>query len=851
MAIEIINIREGVEKGPTLDMSAEVLKGLRSSTTGAKSLPSMLLYDERGLRLFDEAITNATQYYLFAAEKEILKEKSDEIVAAMHPGGLRANEIVLELGAGPLGKTSHILLALSHLVKDKHTVPPITYYALDLEERSLDDTLSKISLSEVGKSLQGKVSTRGLCATYDQGLKFAESGALHAYNAVDQLSRTSNPLTSDTTLSSSSARDPSITAILPDYVSPPLHLVFLGSSLGNFSRTDGADFLRSFPLRPGSGDTLLLGIDHDNDKALIEEAYNEDEGYTRRFIMNALPNAGRVLGDETLFDEEKWEITTLLNVRRHRGIDTTLTSPLGRHVASVMAKRDHTVVVPSTKEIISFSQGEKVQIAQSLKFSEVDAYTLFTESGFRPIRRWIDSKSRYSLWLLERPPFAFPLLSSPRAGSSGSELALKQPYSQSPFGVPSVLDWENLWAAWDYVTQRIVPSSTLMQKPTDEISLFHLGHSPAFLDMHLSRLLQEPHTEPEAFQTIFARGFDSKHEDWPTLVSVQEFQARVRVRLLKLYADIDAGTRSMTRRVGRVLFVTFEYQALHVENILCMLLQREGTGPFPPPGFTPPPWASLARTRNSPPPPEPSTVTLGPTKVTLGHDDDEAKDEALADDVAGHEFGWDNEHPKREVHVGAFRIEWRPVTNGQFLKYCISQSAGEPALALPGSWVEVDGKMHVRTLYGPVPLEIAQNWPVLASYRSLSQYAEAQGGRLPSEAELRLFFDKFDLGYEGGANVGFRNWHPVPATTGGARSGGKGGNGGVWEWTSTVFDNYEGFKPSVVYPGYSADFFDGAHQVVLGGSYATIPRIADRKSMRNYRNQRTDTWVSGRIVYDV
>jgi formylglycine-generating enzyme required for sulfatase activity len=74
------------------------------------------------------------------------------------------------------------------------------------------------------------------------------------------------------------------------------------------------------------------------------------------------------------------------------------------------------------------------------------------------------------------------------------------------------------------------------------------------------------------------------------------------------------------------------------------------------------------------------------------------------------------------------------------------------------------------------------------------------------------------------------------ATTGvGEAGGGKGHNGGVWEWTSTVFDKYDGFVPSTLYPGYeslfstvkqsyrcsfflnsySQDFFDDTHQVVV------------------------------------
>lgn len=65
----------------------------------------------------------------------------------------------------------------------------------------------------------------------------------------------------------------------------------------------------------------------------------------------------------------------------------------------------------------------------------------------------------------------------------------------------------------------------------------------------------------------------------------------------------------------------------------------------------------------------------------------------------------------------------------------------------------------------------------MANYDDLSRYALVKGGRLPTDPELRLFMDKFHCGYEGGANAGFRNWHPIPATTG---EGTRGHNGGVW-----------------------------------------------------------------------
>lgn len=75
----------------------------------------------------------------------------------------------------------------------------------------------------------------------------------------------------------------------------------------------------------------------------------------------------------------------------------------------------------------------------------------------------------------------------------------------SPYGVPSIEDWQNVWALWDNVTMGMISPDLLYEKPIDlrHICLFYLGHIPTFLDIHLSRLLNEPHTEPEVFKEIF------------------------------------------------------------------------------------------------------------------------------------------------------------------------------------------------------------------------------------------------------------------------------------------------------------------------------------------------------------
>jgi L-histidine Nalpha-methyltransferase / hercynylcysteine S-oxide synthase len=152
-----------------------------------------------------------------------------------------------------------------------------------------------------------------------------------------------------------------------------------------------------------------------------------------------------------------------------------------------------------------------------------------------------------------------------------------------------------------------------------------------------------------------------------------------------------------------------------------MLIQRAGSGTLPPPGFVLPPWELLAQQWNTIPAPSNNTLTLGPITITLGHMDCEGEDklEGIAEDVDGHVFGWDNESPERKVDVGAFRMDWRPVSNGDFEKWW--RASGEK-LGMPGSWVQEDREIKVilpifaRVLLLTSMLGPNNVWPCLDGY---------------------------------------------------------------------------------------------------------------------------------------
>lgn len=190
---------------------------------------------------------------------------------------------------------------------------------------------------------------------------------------------------------------------------------------------------------------------------------------------------------------------------------------------------------------------------------------------------------------------------------------------------------------------------------------------------------------------------------------------------------------------------------------------------------------------------------------------------------------------------------------------------------------------QVKTVFGPVDFAVAQHWPLMASYKELDAVARSKGGRLPTEAELRAWLEHAEgdrVDWEG-SNTGLKNWHPIPAELSHDEGTGRvpGHNGGVWEFvrrplrpplllarprpdrsarappapqTSTPLDAHAGFEAGELYPGYSTDFFDGVHNVVLGGSCLTVPRIASRASFKNYYQASYGfAWTGGRVVYDL
>ena len=93
-------------------------------------------------------------------------------------------------------------------------------------------------------------------------------------------------------------------------------MAFFGSTIGNLSEGDSADFLKKVKSIMNPGDRLLIGMDMVKPLMVMEAAYNDSEGVTRRFNLNMLANLNRELKAD--FDLNDFQHLAFYNSERER-----------------------------------------------------------------------------------------------------------------------------------------------------------------------------------------------------------------------------------------------------------------------------------------------------------------------------------------------------------------------------------------------------------------------------------------------------------------------------------------------------------------------------------------------------
>ena len=216
---------------------------------------------------------------------------------------------------------------------------------------------------------------------------------------------------------------------------------------------------------------------------------------------------------------------------------------------------------------------------------------------------------------------------------------------------------------------------------------------------------------------------------------------------------------------------------------------------------------------------------------------------------AGDAFAFDNEAPRHRVWLEQFELASRPVTNAEYAVFIAEGGYRRPDLWLSLGWDAVCARQWTAPLYwqldgerwrafGPYGLtDIDPHAPVAhISYFEADAYARWAGARLPTEFEWEVVAGRSagDVGPERSSpNAIDRAADPLLAacTPLGVRS--DIGAGDVWEWTSSSYAPYPGFRAAAGAIGeYNGKFMCGQY-VLRGASVATAPSHS-RLTYRNF-----------------
>lgn len=303
---------------------------------GQKELPPQYLYDDLGSALF-EAITRLPEYGLTRAETRLIERHRTDL-----PGLIGHPALVIELGSGSGRKTRPLLAALAR-------GGPLCYHPVDLSAAALSRCVEEMT------GLEG-VAVNGIEAPFLEGLQAALAGRRAGQHAL---------------------------------------VLFLGSTIGNFSRSEGRRFLADIGSRLAPGDALLLGADLEKPIPQVLAAYDDPAGVTAAFNINILGRLNRELGAN--FDLRRFSHRAVYNQRERR---------IEMHLVSQQKQR---VSVPAAGLNIVFEKDETIWTESCHKYSTGELERMAVAAGFASMTQWVDETWPFALtvWIAgdgSRPP---------------------------------------------------------------------------------------------------------------------------------------------------------------------------------------------------------------------------------------------------------------------------------------------------------------------------------------------------------------------------------------------------------------------------------------------------------------
>lgn len=378
--------------------------------------------------------------------------------------------------------------------------------------------------------------------------------------------------------------------------------------------------------------------------------------------------------------------------------------------------------------------------------------------------------------------------------------------------------------------------------------IFYFGHTATFFinKLLLAGLIDE-RLNPR-FESIFAVGvdemswddLDETRYDWPSAAAVRDYRNQVRQRVDRIIRTTELTLPIDWQHPWWAILMGIDHERIHLETSSVLIRQHRLDYVRPHPAWAP--------CRDHGAPPDNTLVDIPAGRVRLGKDFKDSH------------YGWDNEYGMHQADIAGFRSSRQLVSNREFLAFIEAGGYADDRwwqeeglgwrnfaqATQPSFWVRQSDSWHLRLMTEEVPMP--WDWPVETNYheaKAFCQWKTAQSGlpvRLPSEDEWYRLVDfaglgEVDPGQPAQANIHLDHWAspcPVDRFAHGPLFDVV---GNVWQWTETPTYPFDGFAVHPIYDDFTAPTFDGRHNLIKGGAWASCgdeARLAARYAFRRH-----------------
>ncbi|MBN8431547.1 ergothioneine biosynthesis protein EgtB [Microbulbifer salipaludis] len=373
----------------------------------------------------------------------------------------------------------------------------------------------------------------------------------------------------------------------------------------------------------------------------------------------------------------------------------------------------------------------------------------------------------------------------------------------------------------------------LQSMPDASPSKWHLAHTSWFFETFiLQSSLSDYQPFHPAYHTLFNSYYNSLGKPFsrphrgllsrPSIEEIFSYRSRVDRAIEQWLCEEEVSTEQ-----AKLLILGLNHEQQHQELLLTDIKHAFSINPL-----LPAYQEDAEGDRASEDIPPQAWLTVPEDNYTVGSD--------------GEIFCFDNEGPAHQRFQSAFRLSSRLVTNGEYLEFLQEGGYQEPRLWLSDGWSRVqqenarapiywtqrDGEWFQFTLAGLQPLDLSA--PVChVNYYEADAFASWAGQRLPTEFEWEIAaWLHCHKDSAGNANMlESQQFQPVAEWEAGAGEAQLLGN--LWQWTSSAYLPYPGFRASKDAVGeYNGKFM--CNQMVLRGGSCVTPRDHIRISYRNF-----------------